>query len=266
MGSIQAKPDLPVAVAEPLYRADGAFWNGFGLDACPPLAGRSVLEIGCGEGNRCLELGACGAQRVVGVDVLEASILRARCVLAKAPGHWRSRVTFFHGPAERLPPEQFDLIVSENSLEHVMDVSGVLAEARRRLNPGGRVYFGFGPLYHGPGGDHGWLRAVLPGRRFFPWPWGHLLFEKLALRRLSRLHGRPITRTFDWPYDDLNKHTVEEFEEMFRASGLRIALLRRNHVRSLAGRLFSAVGRLPVLSRYFTLNVFVILEHSSSMR
>jgi SAM-dependent methyltransferase len=244
---------------------DDVFWRGFGLDGCPRLEGKTVLEIGCGEGSRCLEIGAHGADRVVGVDTLEHSILVSRGRLAKAPPAWRDRVSFFHGAAESLPAGQFDLIISENSLEHVNDVRGLLAEARRRLKPSGRLYIGFGPLYHAPGGDHGWLREVLPGRRFFPWPWGHLLFERFALWRLSHIHGRPITKTIDWPYDDLNKHTLEEFEEMFRTCGLRIVELRKNYVRSLAGQLFSALGRLPVLARYFTLNVFVIFEHPSPL-
>ena len=38
------------------------------LDACTPIEGRSVLDIGCGTGELGLRLAAAGAARVVGID------------------------------------------------------------------------------------------------------------------------------------------------------------------------------------------------------
>jgi SAM-dependent methyltransferase len=235
------------------------FWERF-YPHTPTFAGKAVLDVGCGEGNRCFEAAAKGASRVVGVDPSwEISIARAR--LKNTPVHERERIVFFEGLLPVLPPERFDLIVSEDTFEHVLDVPELLAEVRKRLSPGGQFYLGFGPLYHSFDGDHGWMRAVLPGRKFFPWPWGHLIFEKYALRKLSKLHAKQITNTRDWPYLSLNRHTFAEYEAMFRESGLRIAYSRVNYVRSLKGKLFAALAGVPGLSRYFTMNVYMILEH-----
>ena len=238
----------------------GQFWERFGLSACPRFDGKTVLEVGCGEGNRCLEAALNGAELVVGIDPLEAQIATARSFLATSRVARSSRVTFLKGTIETLAPKKFDVIISEDALEHVMNVSGLLAEIRNRLKPGGKFYLGFGPLYHAPEGDHGWLRAVLPGRNFFPWPWGHLLLKNYAFRELSKLHGRAVAQTRDWPYLDLNQHTVAQYEEMFRNSGLRIAYIRKNHVKSLKARLFAMLGHLPILSKYCTINMFVIFE------
>jgi SAM-dependent methyltransferase len=241
--------------------ADGGFWPGFGLSECPSMSGKRVLEIGCGEGARCFDTAAHDAAFVVGVDPLEQSVRRAEQALSTLNPRIRQRVTFFHGHVEELPKEEkFDVILSENALEHVLDVPGLLGEARRRLVPGGRMFIGFGPLYHAPSGDHTWLRSALPGYRYFSWPWGHLLFEGLALRKLSKVHGRPVTKTVDWPYLDLNRHTVDEFERMFRESGMHVLDIRKNYVKSLAGRLFAQAAKLPLLSRYCTLNVYVVLQ------
>jgi SAM-dependent methyltransferase len=236
------------------------FWAGFELPGCPDLTAKSVLEIGCGEGRRCFELAAHGAARIVGLDPNGGSIASARRRLQNLKSSCGDRLVFCEGELGSFAPEKFDVIVSENALEHVVNVPELLADIRHHLNPGGQVYLGFGPLYDAPEGDHGWLRAVLPGRRFFWWPWGHLLFERYALRKLGSLYGHSITLTENWPFLYLNRHTVEEFECMIRSCGLRITYLRRNYVKSLQGRLFAATGRLPCLARYFTLNLFVILE------
>jgi SAM-dependent methyltransferase len=238
----------------------GRFWERFQPNV-PSFDGKTVLEIGCGEGNRCFEAAAHGASRVVGVDPYEPSISVARAHLLIAPMAGRQRVVFFLGTLQMLPSEKFDLIISEDTLEHVLDVPALLTEIRNRLNPGGQFYLGFGPLYHAFDGDHGWMRAVLPGRKVFPWPWGHLLLEKRAFRKLSKVHGKAVTNTRDWPYLSLNQHTFSEYQEMFRKSGLRTVYSRINYVESFKARLFTAFRGLPGLSRYFTNNVYMILEN-----
>jgi SAM-dependent methyltransferase len=251
-------PDKPADVN--VFLAREHFWEGFGLTGCPVFDGKTVLEIGCGPGNRSIEAAAHGAVRVVGLDPSDVNFSVGLEILAKMPIAWRDRVTFFKGTLDTLPPEKFDVIISENSFEHVLNVAELLEEVRNRLNAGGRLYLGFGPLYHAPEGDHGWLREVLPGRRYFWWPWGHLLMEEFAFRKLSKLHGKAVAQTRNWLYLDLNQHTLAEYETMFRNSGLRMAYFKTNHVRSLKAHLFSAFGKIPGLSKYFTLNIFTILE------
>ena len=247
--------DLCVAMQE---SDRSRFWEGFGLETCPSFRGMSVLEIGCGEGQRAFEITSRGAQRVVGLDPMASSIAAARQRQASNP--WKTQVSFFQGTIDTLPAETFDIILSENTLEHVLDVPSLLAAIRNRLRAEGKCYLGFGPLYHAPDGDHGWIRAVLPGRRFFLWPWGHLIFERYAFNRLSEIHGRAVRQTRDWPYLSLNQHTGADYKRMFEECGMRIKFLRTNYVSSLKGHLVAVAGRLPMLSKYCTLNMFVVLE------
>jgi 2-polyprenyl-3-methyl-5-hydroxy-6-metoxy-1,4-benzoquinol methylase len=44
------------------------------LDALEPLAGKSVLDVGCGSGRYCLAFADRGASRIVGVDLASAMI------------------------------------------------------------------------------------------------------------------------------------------------------------------------------------------------
>jgi 2-polyprenyl-3-methyl-5-hydroxy-6-metoxy-1,4-benzoquinol methylase len=48
------------------------------LEACQPLEGKRVLDVGCGTGRFCLPLAFNGAARVVGIDFAGGMIERAR--------------------------------------------------------------------------------------------------------------------------------------------------------------------------------------------
>lgn len=229
------------------------FWWSFGFSGCPDFNGLSVLEIGSGTGQRAEEIARHGARRVVGVEPFVKSYDRAVATVGA------ENISFFNGELKDLPPETFDAIVSENTFEHVRDVPGLLSDIRERLNPSGRLYVAFGPLYHAPDGDHDWLRSTLPGSHRALIPWGHLIFSKTAFSRLSQRFGRSIKSTIDWPFLDLNQHTAAEFERMFSESGLSIAYLGKNYVESAKGQMIAALARIPFLSKYCTLNLAAIL-------
>lgn len=112
------------ALEEPfVHRAAGA------------VAGLEVLDLGCGTGRHALRLAAAGA-RVTAVDFSEGMLQEAR----RKPGADAVRflVRDLH---EALPfaSGTFDLVVSGLVLEHLRELRGPLAEARRVLRPGGRA-------------------------------------------------------------------------------------------------------------------------------
>jgi 2-polyprenyl-6-hydroxyphenyl methylase/3-demethylubiquinone-9 3-methyltransferase len=96
------------------------------LDAMRPLAGQRVLDLGCGKGRFARRLADAGAQ-VVGLDLSSA-------MLAEAWG-----LKCIRGSARRLPIASgaFDAVAAVELFEHLPDLDGVLAEARRVLRPGG---------------------------------------------------------------------------------------------------------------------------------
>lgn len=100
------------------------------LEALGPLAGRRVLDLGCGKGRFSVHLQARGAE-VLGLDLSEA-------MLAQASGLPRIR-----GSARRLPLARAscDAVVAIEVLEHLSDagLEQSLAEIRRVLRPSGVV-------------------------------------------------------------------------------------------------------------------------------
>jgi malonyl-CoA O-methyltransferase len=98
------------------------------------VRGLTVLDLGCGTGRHALWLAAAGAA-VTGVDFSEGMLAEAR----RKPGAEAIRfiVHDLHLP---LPfAAEFDLVVSGLVLEHLRELDGFFAEARRVLRPGGRA-------------------------------------------------------------------------------------------------------------------------------
>lgn len=240
----------------------GAFWRAFGLEDAPDMRGKRVLEIGCGQGERCEEMVHRGAAYVVGLDIDEHSYDIAQSRHAALPEGEASKLSFHFGKLDTLAVGDFDIVVSENSFEHIMNVAEVLEEISEKLSPKGRVFLGFGPLYYSPMGDHGWIRQILPFRRVFPWPWGHVLFPEAYLqKKLSTLHGTPVDFEQNWPYLTLNRHTPADFVRLFEQSPLKIVTLEKNPAHSVLGRLFRILSKLPFGQKYLTWGIYAILEN-----
>ena len=102
------------------------------LDALGNVGGKSVIDIGCGEGRFSRLLSQLGAT-VTGVDLTEALIARAR---AMSTGE-----AYILGDAEDLnevESDGFDLAVSYIVLVDLLDYRSAIGEAYRVLRPGGR--------------------------------------------------------------------------------------------------------------------------------
>lgn len=108
-------------------------------DALGDVAGRPLLDVGCGDGTYAIALTGQGA-RVVGVD-LSAEMIPSAGARARSAG--RSPV-FVRADLNRLPfPDRsFDAVLAVTVLCFVRDVGRALREMRRVLAPGGRLVLG----------------------------------------------------------------------------------------------------------------------------
>ncbi len=87
--------------------------------------------------------------RVVGIDLDEPSIASAVSIAARRfPS---LEITYVNGPLEDVDGG-FDLIMTNEVLEHVVDLRACLEDVRKRLRPGGTFYAGWGPLWYSPTG------------------------------------------------------------------------------------------------------------------
>jgi 2-polyprenyl-6-hydroxyphenyl methylase/3-demethylubiquinone-9 3-methyltransferase len=103
-----------------------------------PLAGKRVLDVGCGGGLLAERFAAAGAC-VVGIDPQEACVAAAR----EHAGRSGLAVAYHRMSGERLAFDDgsFDVVVAADVLEHVEDLPGTVGEAGRVLRPGGVFVF-----------------------------------------------------------------------------------------------------------------------------
>jgi SAM-dependent methyltransferase len=107
--------------------------------ALPDLAGKDVVELGCGTAYFGAWLKRHGARRVVGVDVTPAQLETAR----RMDETFRLGLELVEANAEEtgLPSASFDLAVSEYGASIWCDPDKWIPEAARLLRPGGELVF-----------------------------------------------------------------------------------------------------------------------------
>lgn len=192
-----------------------------------------VIDFGCGEGIEAIEIAQRGARRVIGVDMRENVLERARA-RAQAAGV-ADRCEFTRHAAERA-----DIILSLDAFEHFEDPPAILQIMNDLLKPGGLVVASFGPTWYHPYGGH----------LFSVFPWAHLIFtEKALIRWRSDIRNDGATR-FGEVEGGLNQMTIKRFTRLAKSSPFRIekleavpiGRLRRLHNR-LTREFFTSIVR-----------------------
>lgn len=102
-----------------------------------------------------------------------------------------------------------DLIISENTFEHLRDYSRMINEIHRVLRPGGYLLTRFSPLYYSPYGAHFHDVTMLP--------WIHLYMREERLYNLIKRLCEPRGDfAYQWEqYRTLNRQTHDAFIRPF---------------------------------------------------
>ncbi|MDJ0941042.1 MAG: bifunctional 2-polyprenyl-6-hydroxyphenol methylase/3-demethylubiquinol 3-O-methyltransferase UbiG [Woeseiaceae bacterium] len=103
------------------------------------LAGKTVVDIGCGGGILTEGMAGAGAT-VTGIDMAEGPLTVAKLHQAESG----AEVSYHKMTAEALAaekPGKFDVVTCLEMLEHVPDPSAVIRSCHELVKPGGDVYF-----------------------------------------------------------------------------------------------------------------------------
>lgn len=103
------------------------------------LAGKTVVDIGCGGGILAESMAKKGAT-VTGIDLSEKALKVADLHSLESGVRVRYELIAAEDLATR-EPEQFDVVTCMEMLEHVPDPAAIVAACAQLVKPGGRVFF-----------------------------------------------------------------------------------------------------------------------------
>ena len=109
------------------------------IDGLAHLAGKKVLDVGCGGGILSESMAARGAQ-VTGIDLGEKPLKVAKLHLLETGQKVEYRLVAAEALAEE-QPGQFDVVTCMEMLEHVPDPASIVRACAQLTKPGGHVFF-----------------------------------------------------------------------------------------------------------------------------
>ncbi len=136
----------------------------------PEIRGRRIVDLGCGYGWFCRWAREAGAADVLGVDVSDKMLDRARSALVDPA------ITYARADLEtiELSVNRFDLAYSSLVLHYIEDVARLMREVHESLVPGGYLVFSIEhPMFMAPR-NAGWK---LDAEGHHTWPVDSYLAE-----------------------------------------------------------------------------------------
>lgn len=235
-----------------------SYWRRFGLNSAgvPDFSGKRILDFGCGFGAFSIRLAEAGAASVVGLDIDRRRLTHAQENLCQNYPHFEPNITFVLKDIAELDVEPFDIIVTHEVFEHVLELDEVLGNLSRILKSGGRMYASWGPLWNSITGGHALMR--FNGMLI---PFGHRIFTKQSLKNYAAKHPK---RTINTIRDvGLNGLSLRDYERHFSQSPFEVVSWKSNRGASSLYPLFNILAGLPLMREAFTLNVYAVFERTA---
>lgn len=130
----------------------------------PDFTGKQVLDLGCGYGWHCRYAAEQGAAHVVGVDLSQRMLERARQMTDSG------RIEYRRAAMEEVdfPAASFDVVISSLAFHYVEDFGAICGKVCQMLKPGGSFVFSVEHPIFTAYGTQDWFRDE--GGEILHWP------------------------------------------------------------------------------------------------
>jgi len=204
---------------------------------------KNIVDYGCGSGYQSVALAKSGANYVLGIETNPVELKKARDLAETL--NLNEKVEFKDKIDESLR-SKFDLVISQNSMEHFPDPVRAINQMKYLLNQMGRVIITFGPPWYAPYGSHMQFFTKLP--------WVNIFFPENIVMNVRSHYRDDGAKRYEEVEKGLNKMTVARMESIISNSGMNIQYRKYECVKG-----FNILGRLPLLRELFINHISCIL-------
>jgi len=199
------------------------------------IVGKTILDFGCGEGWQSVALAKKGAEYVLGIDTNRNSILKAHNLAKELDT--RRNIAFMEKLEDSFKG-RFDIVISQNSMEHFKNPFTTICEMKSALKENGKILITFGPPWFSPYGSH---------MHFFTkMPWVNIMFSEKTVMKVRANYRSDGARAYEEVESGLNKMSISKFEKIISNCYLEIKLKKYDCIRNI-----NVLGRLPVVRELF---------------
>jgi ubiquinone/menaquinone biosynthesis C-methylase UbiE len=182
------------------------------LNSIRPLSGDRILDVGASPHGYALEESlALGASEYVGIglDISEDFSIETKT--------GRGRLAYMNAESLSFKDNEFDVIVTMSTFEHIGNLNMALSEFHRVLKQEGCVLISFEPIWTCSYGHH--LHHIGDISKLVP-DWAHLLWSKTEMMEYLNTcwpSNAPLSvqEAGDWIYEDnvLNRKGIKEIRK-----------------------------------------------------
>lgn len=209
------------------------------------VGGKRVVDFGCGEGRQALALHKEEKCYVTGLDTNADTLLKAKH-LALDAGIDEESLQFLDVASED-QEGKFDVVISQNAMEHFPDPVEVIRQMKRLIHDNGKILITFGPPWYAPYGSH---------MHFFcKVPWINILFSEETIMHVRSFYRDDGAERFVDVESGLNKMSLKKFTNIISESDLNIESIKYKAVKGQ-----DWIAKIPLIKELFVNHVTCVLS------
>ncbi len=224
-----------------------------------------VMEIGCGEGGVLKAFTEIGCT-VVGVDLSPDRIKMAEGFMQSEVEKGLARFiakNIYDVDFEKDFAAHFDVIILKDSIEHIPEQEKIIAQLKKYLAKGGKIFFGFPPWYM-PFGGH---QQICKNKLLSKLPYYHLLpaFLYKSILKAGSESEAAITELLEIKDTGIS---IERFERIVKQTGYKITAKQHYLINPIyrykfklePRKQFGIIQAIPFFRNFLTTCVYYLIE------